>query len=390
MPYTIDTIAELIPNYLDAGWIRAAHEYRRYETVQEETETGASFTIMLMTAKSPTDEFVPRLPVVRSVPGDSAEARNPCPVIEVESKDHYLFYGHHQGGIYALHLNPRNGLAHIEGFGVCVARRPQWMSGAVSQPYVVHNPDTGYYYLFVAYGFSESDSNIRVGRSRQITGPYLDVKGRDLADPDDFRAAAGFMISAGYRFDGSDGSKAPSRPMVFRTEEGKWFFTQETFGCASKEKRFEVRELLWTDNGWPVLSPECYEPASAAATAISPTDLIGHYEFVKLTPSLPQGVLNSVSLSLLDVTMQGVSSTRNSWAMGIPRTAEGRLELGGSMRGSWRLINSRTIEFTYPNYREIYRITQVRDPVAGRTSLALTGKDSNGIACFAKKIELPQ
>lgn len=86
-----------------------------------------------------------------------------------------------------MYLNPRNGLAYIEGFGCCVARRPKWMGEAISEPYVVFNEATGYYYLFVTYGFTESDSNIRVGRSKKITGPYLDVNNNDLANPDDYK-----------------------------------------------------------------------------------------------------------------------------------------------------------------------------------------------------------
>ena len=42
----------------------------------------------------------------------------------------------------------------------------------------------GYYYLFVNWGIcckgTNSTYNIRVGRSKQVTGPYLDQSGVDL------------------------------------------------------------------------------------------------------------------------------------------------------------------------------------------------------------------
>lgn len=46
---------------------------------------------------------------------------------------------------------------------------------------MIYDKLSGYYFLFVSYGSLKSDYNIRVGRSRNITGPFLDYHGKDLA-----------------------------------------------------------------------------------------------------------------------------------------------------------------------------------------------------------------
>lgn len=390
---TYDKIKELIPQFLAAGKIKTKNEYRYYKVEKDKTMEGDYHAIYLLTAKEEEAEYLPRLKVIDTSPQEEVKAVCPHVAVEHETGEHYLFYGKDKGGIYALHLNPRNGLAHIEGYGICVARRPKWLGEAISQPYVVYNEKTQYYYLFVTYGDPNSDANIRVGRSKKITGPYLDPMNRSLRDIDDFKAAHGFMISAGYRYDDTAGIKAPSSPMVYQNENGQWFFLQEITPYQSSKNELldnqesrvlDLRELFWTSDGWPVLSPVTYHKVDK--DEISPKDLMGNYEFIKLTPMLPQGVFNSVTLSILDHSMQGVSSTRNSWAWKIPQTAQGRLELGGSIRGYWRLLDMDVIEFNYENYIETYQISMAWDPDLDQRLIILTGKDSNGLACFAKKV----
>lgn len=56
----------------------------------------------------------------------------------------------------------------------------------IEAPYVYYNKATKYYYLFVNWGGCceglDSTYNIRVGRSRNVTGPFKDKKGRNMMD----------------------------------------------------------------------------------------------------------------------------------------------------------------------------------------------------------------
>ena len=106
----------------------------------------------------------------------------------------------------------------------------------------------GYYYLFVSYDFCcrglKSNYKVVVGRSKDVTGPYIDKEGRKLTQGggslvigqnDDFVAIG---HSAAYHFDGKDYFMAHG---YSRTEDG-----------ASK---LFLREMTWDEAGWPVVEP---------------------------------------------------------------------------------------------------------------------------------------
>lgn len=380
-----DAIGALAPDIIKVG-----DEYRLYSAAGTMPYGSHRSSLYLLVGASPEGPFTPRDAVVNSSNEDNLNAIDANPVIEEETGEHYLIYGSFWGGIFALHLNPRNGLAYEEGFGTCIARRPKWADCAIEGPYVKYNPDTGYYYLFVSYGSLKSDYNIRVGRSKCITGPYLDPNGRDMRDVDDFKNEVGFMIACGYRFDDSQGWMAPGHNSVLHDDDGSWYLVHHARPYQFEEineYKMQVRKMLWTADGWPVVSPECY--AGEQEQPIRKQDLIGHYEFIKLTPTIPQGVLNSVSLDILSPEMQGVSSTRNSWALKIPSDAMGRVELGGSMRGYWKLLDNNTLEITYANCTETYQLLPAWDWELNEPTIVLTGKDEHGVACWAKKADLP-
>lgn len=377
------------PGSLAPDIIKTKNEYRLYSASGTPPWGSHRSSLYLMVGQSPEGPFTPRNAVVNSGNEDNLNAIDACPVEEVGTGEHYLIYGSFWGGIYALHLNPRNGLAYETGFGVCIARRPKWCDCAIEGPYVIYNPENEYYYLFVSYGSLKSDYNIRVGRSRSITGPYLDFNGRDMTDVDDFENRVGTMVACGYRFDDSQGWMAPGHNSVLRDFDGKWYLVHHVRLHDFEHIdvfRQQVRRILWSSDGWPLVSPEPY--AGEEEQPVSTRDLLGHYEFIKLTPMVPQGVLNSVSLDLLAPEEPGVSSTRNNWALRIPPEAEGRVELGGSMRGWWRRADEYSLEIHYAHCVEKYRVLPAWDEELNEPTLALTGLDNHGVACWAKKRDL--
>lgn len=96
----------------------------------------------------------------------------------------YFIYGSFFGGIYIKELDPATGMPvnpDPRYQGVRIARRPEpsYIDGPEGAA-VMYHPETGFYYLFLSYGWLGDDYDIRVGRSRRITGPYLDYAGRSL------------------------------------------------------------------------------------------------------------------------------------------------------------------------------------------------------------------
>jgi len=134
--------------------------------------------LYVASAADPLGPFAGRLGVLYSNPGEPA-AVDPCVAEEAGGgfeRNHALIYGRGGAGLFALQLNPRNGLAFVEGFGRCIARRPKWLCGSVSAGCVRYNPDTQYYYLFYTAG-EGGEAQIRAGRSLIADGPYLDATG---------------------------------------------------------------------------------------------------------------------------------------------------------------------------------------------------------------------
>ena len=261
-------------------------------------------------------------------------------IVDEETGQQYMVYGSFWGGCYILKLDEKTGLAAEEGIGKCVARRPKWTDCAIEGPYIKYNPDTGYYYLFVSYGSLKSDYNIRVGRSKSVTGPYYDHNGRDMTDLDDFKNEVGFMIACGYHFDHGQGYMGPGHNSVLRDFDNEWYLV-----CHIREHDFKVPQIstmhiykmFWTPDGWPVLNPECY--AGEKTQPIDRKWLVGNYERIKLVPAIPQGVYNSVMMTLED---------------------DGRF-ICGSILGHWEYIDGTTITISYGNVVETCKLTPAWD-----------------------------
>jgi arabinan endo-1,5-alpha-L-arabinosidase len=63
-----------------------------------------------------------------------------------------------------------------------LANRPEADENAIEAPYIIRRND--FCYLFVSFdhccGGVDSDDSIRVGRSKSVTGPYVDKGGAEM------------------------------------------------------------------------------------------------------------------------------------------------------------------------------------------------------------------
>ena len=106
----------------------------------------------------------------------------------------------------------------------------------------------GYYYLFVSYGACckgiGSTYQELVGRSRQITGPYVDPNGTSMLD------------GGGMELLGSDqGMIGPGSASVYVSQAGDLIDYHYYDAWANGAPWIQVRELYWTAGGWPVTGP---------------------------------------------------------------------------------------------------------------------------------------
>ncbi len=271
-------------------------EYRMYYSATRAFGSWES-RIWLATARHPLGPFENR-GVVADTWGTKRTSPNAIDPHIIRDGDRvYLIYGSFFGGIYIKELDPATGLC-LDGDprkpGVCISRRsrPPVIDGpeGASAAFV---PETGYFYLFQSYGWLGDTYDIRVGRSRCVTGPYLDRQGQDLRG-----ASLGEKLAGSYRFSASappvgdtdpgwswGGLRGPGHGVPFYDpNRDAWFFVHHIRDGAEVNRKTEkdgrqsfrrfymmVRPMFFVD-GWPVLSPEPFGGEDLAPQVPVPGD----------------------------------------------------------------------------------------------------------------------
>jgi len=227
-------------------------------------------------------------------------AIDPCVFFDATGERLWMVYGSYSGGIFLLELDPATGLI-LEGQEDYGIRLLGGNHACIEGPYIVYNPDTEYYYLFLSYGgLGVNDGyNMRVCRSKNVTGPYEDALGQSMLDckckpghfwNNDDIAPYGVKLMGGYQFAPLAGENSPKASAIrspghnsvyFDGETGRWFLIHHTRFAATGDRYIvQVRRLFFNDHGWPMAAPTRYVrddqlPADAAI------DLTGDFKLLR-------------------------------------------------------------------------------------------------------------
>jgi arabinan endo-1,5-alpha-L-arabinosidase len=186
--------------------------------------------------------------VIGSNPTDDWNAIDPN--VAFDEKDQaWLAFGSFWGGIKLRKLDPVTGkLSSQDPNLYSLARRPS--PGAIEAPLIIWK--NGYYYLFVSFDFccrgKDSTYNIRVGRARLITGPYLDRSGKSMID------GGGTLVLGGAGRWAGPGHCAflhekDSDLLVYHAYDTEWR------GVST----LRIATLQWDSEGWPTVSTRSSE-----------------------------------------------------------------------------------------------------------------------------------
>ena len=121
-------------------------------------------------------------------------------------------------------------------------------SNAIEAPFIYQRD--GWYYLFVSWDYccrgSQSTYRVVCGRSRNVTGPYLDREGKPMLD------GGGTLVIEGDK----TLFEAAGHCAVYDLEEsGKpSLFVCHGYSVPMKGQSILVQRILEWENGWPVLS----------------------------------------------------------------------------------------------------------------------------------------
>lgn len=327
--------------------------------------------IGLATATNPEGPWTDQGIVVSSKCANNPQTNAIDPsVVVTPTGEHWLYYGSAYDGIYSLRLNPATGLTQSPGdVGKRIANRgftKGVYNGNIEGPEILYNPTLKKYYLFVAYDWLETKYNVRVGRSDNPNGPFLDFDGNNLNTPVDH----GPMILAPYQFSGHSGWQGVSHPSVFRKDDAYFMAHQGRPGVDRYFMNLHVRKLFWTPDGWPVVSPERY--AGEADATVAQADLAGNWEHIVLNYRVVPGYANEQTAPDFQVST------------GLTLNADGTMATSET-RGQWTYA-APWLTLTWPNSPTALVLVQPgRDWENKKTTLIFTGLNTKGTAIWGKK-----
>jgi arabinan endo-1,5-alpha-L-arabinosidase len=149
----------------------------------------------------------------------------------------YMVFGSYWSGIKAIQLDPQGSPA--DDILHTISSRGTEM--ATAAPLIVKREE--YYYHFVSFDRCcagvESTHNIRVGRSSEVLGPYLDREGVDM------REGGGTLMVAG-----DDRWHGPGHNAILLTDDGDYhvFHAYDDDG----QPTLRISTIVWDAEAWPL------------------------------------------------------------------------------------------------------------------------------------------
>lgn len=187
--------------------------------------------------------------VVRTKDGDGYNAIDPS-VFADSDGSLWLTFGSYWSGIKLIQLDPKTGKRLAPDSKLHALA----YNDSIEASYLCRQDD--YYYLFVNWGSCcqgpKSTYNIRIGRSKAVTGPYLDKAGADMMH----KGGSVFLATTNGPLIG------PGHAGTLNAQ-GKSWFTSDFEGDVRREGRatLAIMPLRWNADGWPEATVNDVKPA---------------------------------------------------------------------------------------------------------------------------------
>ena len=228
------------------------HLYYAYSLFGTNTSGIALATNETLDPKNPKYHWNDEGLVLKSVSGDDFNAIDPNIVLDTKGQP-WLSYGSFWTGIKMRRINSATGkLSTTDSKIYSLATRAlpdlpeppkpnlpaDWQ--AIEAPFIVHHGN--FYYLFVSFDLccrgTRSNYRTMVGRSRQVTGPYVDTDGNPM-----LKGGGTQLLAPNSRWIGPGGESILLRP------EGDVIVFHAYDGLTGKPA-LQISTLTW-ENDWP-------------------------------------------------------------------------------------------------------------------------------------------
>ncbi|MCP3740759.1 LamG-like jellyroll fold domain-containing protein [Rossellomorea sp. BNER] len=300
----------------------------------------------------------------------------------------WMAYGSWSGGIFLLEIDKTTGEPIYPGEdgttddGRLVDRYfGTKISGGFGKsgegPYVVYNEETDYYYLYVTYGWLGADGeyNMRVFRSSNPDGPYVDAAGQSAVLPGDVdHSPYGNKLMGHFLFERKVGDPgtgigygyvSPGHNSVYYDDKtGEQFLVfHSRFPERGEEHEVRIHQIFMNEEGWPVVAP--YRYGGETLEKVNRQDLSGDYRFINHGKDISNEIHKDVTITL----------DKNN-------------NITGAVSGKWKKTGHNEAELTINE--ETYKGVFIRqyDPVSKRFLMTFTASSEDGRSVWGSKREM--
>ncbi|MDQ0257359.1 arabinan endo-1,5-alpha-L-arabinosidase [Evansella vedderi] len=309
----------------------------------------------------------------------------------------WMTYGSWAGGIFMLEVDPATGQLKYPGedgttedgrmidryFGTKIAGGYGY---SVEAPYALYDEQTGYYFLYVTYGGLAADGGyqMRVFRSENPEGPYVDAAGAPAYFPDDLddgtvrnkvgdqsHSVFGNKLMGNFLFErklGDPGSGigygyvSPGHNSVYTDPDtGERFLVFHTrFPERGELHEVRVHQMFMNNDNWPVVAP--YRYAGETLEKVNRQDVIGEYKFINHGTEVTSAITTSEFITL---------NKDNT--------------ISGSVDGTWKTTGHNRAELTIDGSTYDGVFLRQYDPASELTVMTFTAMSNDGIAIWGSK-----
>lgn len=269
-----------------------------------------------------------------------------------EYGDYYMTYGSWKAGIALITVDNETFKPTYKGqvldrpldetkdaYGVKIA-------GGIGAPWegaqLVYNSETGYFYLFCSTGDLVNDYSVRVGRSKDVAGPYIDAQKQKMADvAGQSCRTTGHKILGGFVFgDGLGWRSMGGMSLLKISDVDNLTGKNKMVLCAHSRTNFlsdfyfyvQTRQLYFNKDGWPILNPNEYAGESLKQFTVN--DLVGTYDVVLTVRDMEVGDVPGFGGVLKSNVVK--ADAKETQSVEVTFNADGTLS--GAYTGSWKLL----------------------------------------------------
>lgn len=253
-------------------------------------------------------------------------AIDPTVVVGKDGK-YWMYYGSWHNGIARIELNPTTGLAKAGASPSVTSRNrvnTNWVNAGIGwtcsmeAPEVIYNETLNKYFMFLAQGDLFTVYHTRVARADKPEGPWYDYFGNNI----NYTTGKDIypIIQHPYKFNSHQGWTGIAHSAAIFDGEDYFLVNQARPMEKTEMMVMHARKIYWTEDGWPVVSPERYANPGIMRD-ITINDIVGSWERIVFNEVMSGSIASDVpgytpliSPNTLTLNAGGTTNTSGSWS----------------------------------------------------------------------------